>query len=151
MAAATMESSRSHVATRWWCFIEDTWPLDRQVHPSRPEPNRKPGLRLAKHQKSLRLPVPRVSRRSQPFGARRQRIQVCRSLRPMLDGSSTEFGQAQCKRLSSDSCAPCTFNLAGVQLDFQRSGFGYPRLVLKRPAVLCPARYLGTFWRKPVW
>jgi hypothetical protein len=68
MAVATMESSSSQVATRWWRFTEDTWPLDglciykfqlaiqvdrRQVHPSRPEPNRKPGLRLAKHQKSL--------------------------------------------------------------------------------------------------
>jgi hypothetical protein len=47
---------------------EDTWPIDglciynyqlatqvdnRQVHPSLTEPNRKPGLRLAKHPKSL--------------------------------------------------------------------------------------------------
>jgi hypothetical protein len=48
--------------------LEDTWPIDAlciykfqlaiqvyrgQVHPSRLEPNRKPGLRLAKCQKSL--------------------------------------------------------------------------------------------------
>lgn len=36
----------------------------------------------------------------------------------------------------------CTFNLVGAQLDVQRARFGYPRLALKRPVVLCPIRYL---------